>query len=482
VRVSELESAQCTLKEHLHKQNAVMAEVQAKYHTFAEDTSSKLAGLRQQISCFQTALDEQIQRLSTELQTLGLRNMNHEEVIQNDILQLRTDAKSTADEFKAILQRLSQLEKPDLNGKCNRLEEVCRGVEARISELEKQAVATRLADQQSAMDAMAVKVAGIENKSKSAMDAMAAKVAGIENRSKILAQNKVCTYLKSRNIKAINRDYIASLVENMYEKGISGREGKPELIVSLTSYPGRMYDLHLCLYSLLTQNLKPDKIILWLGKEQFPRGVEDVPKKVRDLEQWGLEIKWFTDLKSYKKLIPSLVEYPDAYIVTADDDIYYPSNWLQELWNSFKNTGAPIVAHRCHKVEYEKGAFRNYSSWKKSITNAEPSFLNFLTGVGGVLYSPNSLYKDILNIEKFQELCPNADDVWFWAMAVLKGTKITLAANPINTLTYINPEREANANDDGTLFSSNGLGGNDTQLAKVLEAYPELLEKLMSES
>ena len=55
-----------------------------------------------------------------------------------------------------------------------------------------------------------------------------------------------------------------------------------------------------------------------------------------------------------------------------------------------------------------------------------PSFLNFLTGVGGVLYPPNSLHQDILSQEGFSSLCPNADDIWFWAMAVLADTKISL--------------------------------------------------------
>ena len=39
-----------------------------------------------------------------------------------------------------------------------------------------------------------------------------------------------------------------------------------ELIVSLTSYPKRFSTLHLTLKSLLTQSVRPDRVILWLAE------------------------------------------------------------------------------------------------------------------------------------------------------------------------------------------------------------------------
>ena len=50
----------------------------------------------------------------------------------------------------------------------------------------------------------------------------------------------------------------------------------------------------------------------------------------------------------------------------------------------------------------------------------------FFTGLGGVLYPPNSLDIRVLNEEKFSMLCPSGDDIWFWGHALLKGTKIKL--------------------------------------------------------
>ena len=71
-----------------------------------------------------------------------------------------------------------------------------------------------------------------------------------------------------------------------------------------------MYEIHYTLYSLLNQTVKPDEVVLWLAKEQFPNGNDDIPPAVLDLQKNGLTIKWCEDLRSYKKLIPSLKEYP----------------------------------------------------------------------------------------------------------------------------------------------------------------------------
>ena len=93
-----------------------------------------------------------------------------------------------------------------------------------------------------------------------------------------------------------------------------------------------MYDIHFTLYSLLTQRLKPDEVILWLSKEEFPNLEYDVPKKVIEFKQQGLTIKWVEEnLKSYKKLVYSLQEYPDDIIVTADDDFFLSERLVRKI-------------------------------------------------------------------------------------------------------------------------------------------------------
>lgn len=281
---------------------------------------------------------------------------------------------------------------------------------------------------------------------------------------------------RKSTLKTIDKNSLDKEIDSFKNKGTTGdAEG---LIISLTSFPQRMYEIHYTLYSLLTQTVKPAKVVLWLGTEQFPDGEKDIPQKVLKLKENGLVIEWHKNLRSYTKLVPSLKKYPNNIIVTADDDIYYEKDWLEKLLKSHKENKNCIICHRAHRVKFDREKLAPYKKWPKKIKGGKASYLNFLTGVGGVLYPQNSLHKDVLNEELFTELAPKADDVWFWAMAVLNKTKILVVKDWIRELTYVNPERERGLTDEVTLFSFNKKGGNDLQIEKVLNHYPQIIDIL----
>lgn len=83
---------------------------------------------------------------------------------------------------------------------------------------------------------------------------------------------------------------------------------------------------------------------------------------------------------------------------------------------------------------------------------------------------------DILRRDIFTELAPNADDIWFWAMAVLNGTKVRIPAAAPKKI-YV----DLDITDNVTLYSINKTQ-NDVQLRKVIERYPALLDKLIREA
>ena len=123
----------------------------------------------------------------------------------------------------------------------------------------------------------------------------------------------------------------------------------PELIVSLTSYPARIGKVHIAIDSLLKQTLKPDRIVLYLADDQFPGREADLPTELLKCVERGLTISWCEDFKSHKKLIPALIEYPDAIIVTFDDDIYFEPTRLELLYNDYienHDKGNYIYCHR----------------------------------------------------------------------------------------------------------------------------------------
>lgn len=339
-------------------------------------------------------------------------------------------------------------------------------------------------------DKKVIQIMGMKIKVRSRMQKMKQSIRELEqkikqNRVEMIPlqqhQEKLLKIVQLYSLPSINRDAINSEVEQMRQIGINTEEDRDtKVIISLTSYPKRMYDIHLCLYSLLTQSFKPDSVILWLAREQFPNGLDDVPLKVLNLQQWGLTIKWCDDYRSYKKLIPSLQEYPNDIIVTADDDLFYSPDWLFVLWKNYlKSNRKSLIAHRCHRVQLQKDGVQPYSQWRKCVDDCSRTFHNFPTNGGGTLFPPNSLHDDVKNYALAAKYCPYGDDIWIWGMAVRHGTKIQVVDTP-HRIRYVNAAREINMNDDGTLFQSNKTG-NDDQIRKLCNAYPEIRQTLIKE-
>jgi len=277
--------------------------------------------------------------------------------------------------------------------------------------------------------------------------------------------------------KSINKRVLDVEIKNFSDVGVTTYKRDKKLIVSLTSFPERLYDIHYCIYSIFNQSIKPDEVILWLASEQFPNGENDIPQNVLNLKKFGLKINWCEDLKSYKKLIPSLLKYPNDLIITADDDLFYPNDWLELLYEEHKKNPDYIICQRSRKISLNMdGSFDEYNDWELNVGETEPSFINLSTNGAGSLFPPNSLYKDVCNDILFERLCPTADDIWVWAMAILNKTKIKSVKNNIVQLTYINLARELNIINEETLYSSNFKGGNDLQLKQILDYYPDILK------
>lgn len=229
-----------------------------------------------------------------------------------------------------------------------------------------------------------------------------------------------------------------------------------EVVVSLTSFPERIESVQHTLYTLMRQTYKPSKIILWLAIEQFPAKEDDLPESLLALKTLGLSIEWVQkDIRSYKKLLPTLALYPDNIIVTTDDDVYYPVNWLDTLMQSYNSDKTSIHCHVITRIQCNKGGATNIPSTKNMVGGA--TYNNKVLGAGGVLYPAHSLDEEVLDIEKAMEIAPTSDDIWFWGMALKKGTKICWIKNNMRKLYYVEGVQETtpclhDVNDSGEHF------------------------------
>jgi hypothetical protein len=240
---------------------------------------------------------------------------------------------------------------------------------------------------------------------------------------------------------------------------------KPEYIITLTSYGQRVESTApYAIYSLFNQTILPDRIVLWL-KEATP-----VPPLLKAFEKNGLEIMFCEDLYSYKKLVPSLLKFPDDILITADDDAYYHRQWLNQLKTAYTSRPEAIHCHRAREINFQDGKLLPYIDWRINVDNNNGRRL-LPTGAGGILYPPHSLDPKVTDKDIFMKLAPKADDIWFWAMAKLKGTPHSVV-NKGYELQRINIDPAESANG---LMAANLDGGNDAQLEAVLKAYPEIL-------
>lgn len=212
------------------------------------------------------------------------------------------------------------------------------------------------------------------------------------------------------------------------EYGITTEKRNPQVVVSLTSFPARINTVHLGINTLLRQTIKPDRIILWLSDSQFPNKEDNLPQELLKLKEYGLEIKWCEDIRSYKKLIPALREFPQDIIITADDDIYYEEDWLESLYDAHKKYPESLIVQRVRRLKKENGCIKVLPNKKfMDMDLSKPEYLNQPLGGSGCLYPPHSLYSDIFDEKKALRLLPTNDDIYFWAMAVLNKTKIGVA-------------------------------------------------------
>ena len=195
-----------------------------------------------------------------------------------------------------------------------------------------------------------------------------------------------------------------------------------EVILSLTTYNKRIFDVALTIESLFQQTIKANRIILWLAEDEFMG--RDLPVKLTKLIDRGLEIRYCEDLKSYKKLIPTLALFPEALIVTVDDDIIYPDVFLENLINAHKENPSYILCYRARQFSFNwMGKLRPYMKWKIASHKQAAALSILPNGIGGILYYPGCFDKQVSRKDLFMKLAPKGDDLWFKAMTLLKGVK-----------------------------------------------------------
>lgn len=204
--------------------------------------------------------------------------------------------------------------------------------------------------------------------------------------------------------------------------------GDNHIIVSLTTFPLRIGKVWMVVDSMFHQQMPPDKVCLYLAKEEFPEGKTSLPKRLLGYEKLGLEIIFVDDnLKPHNKYFYALQEFKDSYVITIDDDMYYHNNLIINLWETHLKNPDCVCANILDVITFdEKGNFMPYEKWETLLYEIKPSLLNIAMGFEGVLY-PTKLFEhaDVMfNTDLIKRLSPKADDLWLKALQLYYGISV----------------------------------------------------------
>lgn len=200
-----------------------------------------------------------------------------------------------------------------------------------------------------------------------------------------------------------------------------------KVIASLTSFPARIHYTYISIECLFRQSVKPDRIILWLAKDQFPNQFNDLPQNILNLQSRGLEIKFCDNIRSHKKYYYTLLKYPQNNVIMFDDDLYYHRDIVKLLIEHHKEYPKYIIASRVHKMKFKDGELQPYRTWLHNYQSNKPSIYLLHTSGNGTLIPSKQILDDIIfDKSLILEFSPNSDDVWWKINLIRMGVKVSV--------------------------------------------------------
>lgn len=267
------------------------------------------------------------------------------------------------------------------------------------------------------------------------------------------------------------------LWEKEKKRGQKKKNYTAEVIVSLTSHPGRISKVHQCVNSLLQQTVMPKKILLWLSKQQFKQMDKELPIELLQLVQKYkniFEIRWVDeDLAPHKKYFYTMQEYTEVPVIIVDDDVLYDATLVEKLMESYKRYPDCISCMRANLMMFKpNGEFRSYYGWLQGyrILLDQPSYQLLPTGVGGVLYPPKSLPVQAFDMDAIKATCLYCDDLWLKVMTAHNGYRVVV---PKNWTGY----EEIAGTQEVALWRKNvDRDNNDISLEKIFKHYDDTID------
>jgi glycosyltransferase involved in cell wall biosynthesis len=169
------------------------------------------------------------------------------------------------------------------------------------------------------------------------------------------------------------------------------------------------------------------QVVLCISQEPWllDEGIKAIPVELNHLlkKYKNFSVRWVQNIGPYRKLLPLLLDAwascLESIIITCDDDVEYPEDFLQKILNVHYEHNC-IVAFRGYSIQVESGVVLPYESWQNAIREKK-SLKNIPTGKDGILYRTSYFDENVFNIQEIFKVAKTADDLWFkWHTAIKK--------------------------------------------------------------
>ena len=282
------------------------------------------------------------------------------------------------------------------------------------------------------------------------------------------AEKIVNKCLRKRD-KLIGKSVYESVLKSDFEYGLyQGKDRDEKYLISMASYQKRYDALKISLKSILLQEVKPDKIIVWLDEDCE---INHIDEELSELTKYGVEYRHTSDsLMPHKKYYYAMKEFADYVIITVDDDLVYSRDMLGGLIKLHKKYPECVCARRVHKILFdENGMIKPYSDWKYEYRFCKkPSDILFATGGGGTLYPRQCFDSKALDMEEIKKYCPLADDVWLKIHELRMGISVVWNKN-----SYVMPYEIPDTQEEALNSINVHKGNNDRYIKILFQKYPE---------
>lgn len=179
-------------------------------------------------------------------------------------------------------------------------------------------------------------------------------------------------------------------------------------VVSLTTIPSRVNNVHHIIGMLLKQTYQPDSIILYVSFDSIPTTLTELSKnnpifKIKHVKDMGPGTKWYYSLKDNNDIV-----------MFVDDDVFINMEAIKELMQYHSKYPGENLGFM--------GTIQNTFIHNEYLKNTDKYSVELLGGYRGVLipwHQYTSSQKDIL-LSSFEKLCNKTkvlDDDYFLSKA-----------------------------------------------------------------